>query len=103
MTTTRTEAPVTSRGEIWIVDDEESIRRFVSQGLLAEGYAVSTASSGGEALRMLEANPPDVLLLDLRLPDMTGLEVLAQARARHPELAVSLLTAYGDIDSAVEA
>ena len=103
MATTRTEAPVTSRGEIWIVDDEESIRRFVSQGLLAEGYAVSTASSGGEALRMLEGNPPDVLLLDLRLPDMTGLEVLAQARARHPELAVILLTAYGDVDSAVEA
>ncbi len=92
-----------ARAQVWICDDEESIRRFLSQSLVAEGFAVRTAATGGEAVAMLEKDAPDVLLLDLRLPDMTGLDVLARARAAHPELAVILLTAYGDVDSAVQA
>ena len=99
--TTDTQAPV--RGTVWIVDDEETIRRFVAQDLQAEGFAVVTAATGGEALSLLETDAPDVLLLDLRLPDMTGLDVLTRARALHPDLAVILLTAYGDVDSAVQA
>jgi two-component system, NtrC family, response regulator AtoC len=99
--TTDTEAPV--RGTVWIVDDEETIRRFVAQDLQAEGFAVHAAATGAEALSLLEADAPDVLLLDLRLPDMSGLDVLARARALHPDLAVILLTAYGDVDSAVQA
>ncbi len=100
MTTDATAAP---QATIWIVDDEESIRRFVGQGLSTQGYAVRAARNGAEALEMLREDCPDVMLLDLRLPDMTGLDVLARARALHPEIAVILLTAYGDIESAVAA
>ncbi|HVP37944.1 MAG TPA: sigma-54 dependent transcriptional regulator [Candidatus Saccharimonadales bacterium] len=98
-----TETEILARAEVWVVDDEDAIRRFVAQGLQAEGYAVQTAATGGEALSLLETQTPDVLLLDLRLPDMTGLDVLARARAQHPDLAVILFTAYGDVDSAVQA
>jgi two-component system, NtrC family, response regulator AtoC len=88
---------------ILIVDDQESIRHFIAKALADEGYQVSTASEGKAALKVVEKEPPDLVLLDLRLPDMHGLDVLRDIKAVYPELAVIIMTAFGDVDSAVKA
>lgn len=78
---------------ILCVDDEPNIRLLFEQELGDEGYAVETASSGTEALERIGANTPDLLLLDIRMEDMTGLELLQRIRAAHPDLPVIMVTA----------
>ena len=70
-----------SNGRVLIVDDEPQIRRFLKPALAAAGYEVLTAETGQEALRMLASAAPDVVVLDLGLPDMDGKDVLREARA----------------------
>ncbi len=88
---------------ILVVDDQESIRHFISKNLEDEGYDVSCASGGKEALAAIRGGAPDVVLLDLRLPDFSGLEVLRRAREEDKDLCVIIMTAFGDVDSAVKA
>ncbi len=70
-----------SNGRVLIVDDEPQIRRFLKPALAAAGYEVLTAETGEEALRLLASAAPDVVVLDLGLPDMDGKDVLREARA----------------------
>ncbi|MEK6710555.1 MAG: sigma-54 dependent transcriptional regulator [Nitrospinota bacterium] len=88
---------------VLVVDDEERVRNLLTRLLGEEGHHVSAAASGEEALRELEGGSYDVVLTDLMMPGMSGLDLLEQARASHPETEVILVTAYGTVDSAVEA
>ncbi len=88
---------------ILIVDDELNIRRVLERAFAKEGYQVYTAEGGHQALRLLEETPCDLVLTDVVMPDMTGLELLKRARQKYPNLQVILMTAYGTIPMAVEA
>jgi DNA-binding NtrC family response regulator len=88
---------------ILVVDDELNIRRVLERAFAKEGYQVHTAEGGHQALRLLAETPCDLMLTDVVMPDMTGLELLKRARQQHPNLQVVLMTAYGTIQTAVEA
>jgi DNA-binding NtrC family response regulator len=88
---------------ILLVDDEDTIRLFLEKTLRDEGYEALTASTGSEAIELTRSELPDLVLLDLKLPDMSGLEVLKQIKAEVPEVCVIMLTAFGDIETAVTA
>jgi two-component system KDP operon response regulator KdpE len=72
--------PNTAGAKILIVDDEPQIRRFLRASLTAHGYEVAEAETGGEAVRVLTVQSPDLVVLDLGLPDMDGLEVITRVR-----------------------
>ncbi|MER3423418.1 MAG: Fis family transcriptional regulator, partial [Nitrospiraceae bacterium] len=88
---------------ILIVDDEVSILNSLSPILEDEGYQVMVAKSGEEALRIIASEPPDLLLLDIWMPGMDGLETLKRARARMPRLQVMMMSGHGSIETAVKA
>jgi DNA-binding response OmpR family regulator len=88
---------------ILVVDDELSVRFLLSEELTQQGYRVSTAASGEEAVAMLEQATFDLMLLDLKMPGMDGIEVMQAARDLAPQTVVIMLTAYATLDSAVEA
>jgi DNA-binding response OmpR family regulator len=88
--------------KILIVDDEESVRGVLRTILEREGYQVDTAADGHEALAKLREAPYDLLLLDLSMTPVDGLQVLRQARAFDEEMVVIVLTGYGSLESAVE-
>ncbi len=88
---------------ILIVDDEPHLPHQLGRYLKKHGYEVDTVADGEAGLQVLQKNDVDLVLLDLRLPKMSGLEVLAQIRTTNPELPVVMLTAYGDVKTAVEA
>ncbi len=88
---------------ILLVDDDDAFRMVMSGELERLGFRVFTAESGGGALRQVEENRPDVILLDLRLPDMSGLDVLKRVLKKNPESEVILLTGHGSIDTAIES
>lgn len=90
-------------GRILLVDDEKNIRLTVSRSLEPLGMPLETASDGEEALQKLEEEGFSLLLLDLKMPGMDGMAVLETVRRRWPRLLVVILTAYGNIDIAVEA
>ncbi|TMQ68396.1 MAG: sigma-54-dependent Fis family transcriptional regulator [Candidatus Eisenbacteria bacterium] len=92
-----------SKANILVVDDQDSIRHFVSKALEDEGYQVQTIASVREARQALEKDMPDLALLDLKLPDGTGLELLREIKRVQPEVAVILMTAFGELETAVEA
>jgi DNA-binding NtrC family response regulator len=87
-----------------IVADDESAQREILQDILSdEGHEVRAFAAAGEALAALEAEPADLLLTDLRMPGMDGIELLRRARAADPELLIVLMTAFATVDSAVQA
>ncbi len=88
---------------ILVVDDEELIRWSLEQILLSEGHRVVVAADGAEALARMEEGVPDLCLLDLKLPDIDGLQLLPQLRARAPGLQVVVMTAYGSAEIEREA
>ncbi|MCX5799825.1 MAG: sigma-54 dependent transcriptional regulator [Candidatus Eisenbacteria bacterium] len=88
---------------ILVVDDQETTRHFLSKALADEGYSVSTAENGEGALALIVGETPDLVLLDLKLPDMTGLDVLKKVREGGDETCVIIMTAYGDVEVAVSA
>jgi two-component system response regulator AtoC len=88
---------------VLIVDDEENIRRVLSIALQKEGYHTITASGGHQALKLLDEARCDVMVSDVVMPDMNGLELLRRTREKFPELLVVMMTAYGTIPAAVEA
>jgi len=88
---------------VLVVDDEVLIRKSLSKVLRARGYAVDQASTGAEGLEKARALKPHVMILDMRLPDADGLSVLRQVRESDALLQVIVITAFGDVQSAVEA
>lgn len=88
---------------ILLVDDDESLRRVLQMELEELGYAVTVAASGAEAIASIEHDPPALVLTDVRMPGLSGLELLAHVRRQEPGIAVILITAYGSIQLAVEA
>jgi len=91
------------RERILIVEDEKLIRWSVKSRLEEEGYLVSEAEDGRTAFGLLAADDYDLIMLDYRLPDITGLELLAKVREEMPEISVVMMTAYGTVESAVQA
>jgi two-component system KDP operon response regulator KdpE len=88
---------------ILIVDDEDTLRHFLKLTLEDEGYRVSEAASGQAALDWLEREAFDLALVDLRMADVDGLEVMRQFRQWSPETQIIILTGYASVPSAVEA
>ncbi|HOX26450.1 MAG TPA: sigma-54 dependent transcriptional regulator [Candidatus Krumholzibacteria bacterium] len=88
---------------ILVVDDEATIRRSLVEALGAEGYEVADAETGEEALARCHADEFDLLVSDLKLPGISGLDVLQALRNQNRNLPVILMTAYGDVDTAVAA
>lgn len=88
---------------ILIVDDEKNIRFTLSQAMETLGMKPDTAVNGEEALHLLEEKNYDLILLDLKMPGMDGMDVLHRLRKIRPEILVIIITAYGTIESAVEA
>jgi len=92
-----------SQERILIVDDEINILSSLKEILTDEGYVVSIADDGLDALDKIQTDPPDVLLLDIWLPGMDGIEVLKTVKTYHPEIEVLIMSGHGTIDTAVKA
>lgn len=88
---------------ILVVDDEENLRLVLRTLLKRQGYEVETAASGEEALGLVDTFGPDVILTDVRMPKMGGLDLLSTLQAKGNEATVIVMSAYGSIDVALEA
>jgi DNA-binding response OmpR family regulator len=89
--------------KILIVDDEKHIRSLYSDELREEGYEVATAPDGNDIYNLIENEKPDVILLDIKLADSNGLDVLQQIRNRYYNLPVILCSAYGSFKVDIKA
>jgi CheY-like chemotaxis protein len=85
------------QGKVLVVDDELEVRQVLQEFLSSRGYDVTTASGGAEAVAMVEIMKPDLVLLDVAMPDMDGVETLKRMVAIEPALAVIMVTANADI------
>jgi len=92
-----------SRARLLLVDDDEKLRRILTLRLEAEGFAVVATASGEEALSRLMEARPQMVLADLKMPGMDGIELMTKIQERNPGLPVAILTAHGDIPEAVRA
>ena len=88
---------------ILVVDDERTLRFTLKEGLSEEGYRVEAAADGSEALERLKQDEFHLVVLDQKLPDTSGLDLLREIRARYPSIQVVMMTAYGQIAQAVQA
>ena len=94
---------MTAPRTIHVIDDEPIILEVLGQLLSSEGFEVEISASGEEALQKYESRPFDIVLLDLMMPDMSGLEVLRTIRRIQPQALVIIITAYASVESAIEA
>lgn len=92
-----------STGKILVVDDEDIVRTSCSRTLSPEGYEVRLAKNGAEGLQMASEERFDLVLTDLKMPDMDGIEVLRIIKEQWPETAVIIVTGYQTVDTAVKA
>ena len=86
--------------KLLVVDDEEEILQILQEYLTAKGYRVSTARDGAQALEEIERDRPSLVLLDVRLPGMSGVELLEKIRSLEPEVGVIMLTGNDDVELA---
>jgi len=91
------------RGRILVVDDERSMRELLSIVLKRDGYDVLLADSGAAAVALIETEPVDLLISDIKMPDMSGVDVLRAAKRVDPDLVGIIITAFASTDTAVEA
>jgi len=88
---------------VMVIDDEPLMRVTIQDALAAEGYEVSIAETGKKGVNLIKDHQADILITDLKLPDMDGIQVLKEAKSLNPTTQVILITAYGSVDSAVTA
>jgi two-component system, NtrC family, response regulator HydG len=93
----------TDRGSVLIVDDEANARKALKTLLEDEGFTVALAAGGTEALARVAESVPDVVVTDLRMPEVDGLELLRRLRATYEDLPIIMVTAHGALETAVEA
>ena len=89
--------------KILLVDDDEGIRTSFSTLLIKKGYNIDAKSSGMEAINSIKKSKYDILLTDLKMPNMTGIELMKEARKIDPDLGIIIMTGYGEIASYLEA
>jgi DNA-binding NtrC family response regulator len=92
-----------STNQVLVIDDEESVRFTLKRALEEEGLSVRTAESGGEGLRLVESVQPDLVVVDLKLGDGSGLDVLGQVKTRRPGTLAIMISAYGEVQDVVQA
>ena len=88
---------------ILIVDDEKSICKSLGSILIDEGYEILTAGSGEEAMKVIEEDPPQLVILDIWLPGIDGIETLKMIKSRYPQIRVIMISGHGTIETAVKA
>ncbi len=91
------------QGGILLVDDEDAVRESLGSWLREDGYRVDTAPDGRAALDKLRENAYDIMLIDLKMPGLDGIQVLVEAKKEHPNLIAILITAYATVETAVQA
>jgi len=89
--------------DLLIVDDQAGVRRLLGEAFAAEGYRVEMAASGPEAIQKVLCKTPDVILLDNKMPIMSGLETAQEIRKLNYHVPIVLMTAYGELDVAARA
>jgi DNA-binding NtrC family response regulator len=92
-----------SQGKILAIDDEPNIRHLIRSEFSLEGFEVITAENGEEGLKLFDEQKFDLVLLDIKLPQMNGIDVLRNLKQKDPSTEVIMITAYGDIKTAVES
>jgi signal transduction histidine kinase len=90
-------------GTILLVDDEQDIREVLQTALADSGYKVLLAENGEDALRQFETNQPDIVVTDIKMPVMDGIELLQRLKRRNPETEVVMITGHGDMDLAIKS
>ncbi|GKU83692.1 response regulator [Niallia sp. NCCP-28] len=91
------------KGKVLIVDDQFGIRILLNEVFQKEGYQTFQAANGVQALEILTKNEPDIVLLDMKIPGMDGIEILKRMRKLNPDIRVIIMTAYGELDMIQEA
>jgi DNA-binding NtrC family response regulator len=89
--------------KVLVIEDDEVLRQLLIDVLSDQGYVVEAAETGEDGLKLMEADVFDIVLLDINLPGMDGMDVLRLAPARQPDAQVVMMTAFGTVDTAVEA
>ncbi|HPZ16396.1 MAG TPA: response regulator, partial [Sphaerochaeta sp.] len=84
-------------------DDEAAIRKVLGIMLTRAGYEVSTCSQGAELLTLLGQRPVDLILLDIKMPKINGLDLLVQIKREWPQIPVIMVTAFGDLETGIKA
>src|SRR5262245_24247135 len=95
--------PMDPGSRVLVVDDEANARQALAELLREEGYQVETAADGFKALPKLDDFAPEVVVTDLKMPGMDGIELIAKAREKDPEIQCIVTTAFGSVDTAVSA
>lgn len=91
------------KGTILVVDDDQAVRSVVSRKMQAEGYNCMTAADGKEALETTAMQSFDMVLLDIKMPGVSGMEILSQMATENPDTCIIMITAVADTRTAVEA
>ncbi|MCK4422875.1 MAG: sigma-54-dependent Fis family transcriptional regulator, partial [Candidatus Omnitrophica bacterium] len=91
------------KGKIVIVDDELSMVEFLSNMLIQDGYQVESTTDGKQAIDLVRANSPDIVISDIKMSPLNGLQILKQVKQINPEINVIMITAFGSIEGAVGA
>ena len=91
-----------NKAKLWVVDDEESIRT-ICRSALEDYFIIETFPNGSEALLALNSDKPDLIITDIKMPGLSGLELLKKVSERYPDLPTIVITAHSDIDNALSA
>ncbi len=91
------------RKKILFAEDDEALKTMLARQLESAGYDLVIASDGREALRLVDADPPDLMILDIMLPGLSGFDVLRHVKGKFPDVKTIMVTAYGDLKNAMEA
>lgn len=92
-----------TKGRVLVVDDEDDLRVLLSQQINIAGYDVSSAADGEEAINIIKKNSFDVVLLDINMPKVNGIEVLKFIHKNYPSIKAVMLTGFADLKHAMEA